>query len=318
MILAGDIGGTKINLGIFETAVDGLKLQSSAGYRVADHASFDDVLGVFLKKIGVKPERACFGAAGLVTDGVCRLTNVPWEISASDLKRSFGFSGVMIVNDLAATAASVPVLCEADFCVLQTGVPVLPGRIGVLSSGTGLGQAFLIPDENDGYEILDTEGGQCGWAPTCREEIELISAITEEDAPVSIEDVLSGNGLVRLHQYFSGRDDLSARDIVEEGLGQAESVCRQTVDRFVSILGTVAGNMAVQVLTRGGIYLGGGIPAKLVARIQQPFFLDAFHNKRKFKDFLKSIPVHLITNEQAPLWGAANLMASPRIAMALG
>ncbi len=327
MILAGDIGGTKVNLGLFDFSEEKLKLEASAGYRVENFAGFDETLSTFLKETGAQVDRVCLGAAGPVRDGRCKLTNNSWEIDSASLKNQFGFSQVLLVNDLSATAGSLPLLNESDFLVLQAGEPEAHGRKAVLSSGTGLGQAFLIPVENSGYKVLDTEGGHCGWAPTCPEEVDLFSKISSGASPLAIEDVLSGSGLKRMHQYFTELDNsadrknetkkellnLTAREIVEKGVRESEGPCRKTIDRFVSILGAVAGDMALQLLTRGGVYIGGGIPAKLFERMQQPLFLNAFLNKNKFQDIMKTIPLYLITNELAPLWGAAGLLVGHRV-----
>ncbi len=329
MILAGDIGGTKVNFGLFDLVAGELKLEHSSGFSVQNFDSFESALEEFLKSQELRPQKLCIGAAGPVSNGRCRLTNASWEMDAATLKTRFGFSEVLIVNDLAATAASLPLLKEADFVTLQSGEPVSNGRMAVMSSGTGLGQGFLIPDMDGGYQVLDTEGGQCGLAPNCAEEFDLFKKLKENEAPLSIEDVLSGPGLERLYRHYlaeskssegkkEGADDfqeLTASEIVEKSCTEDAGLCARTVERFVSILGAVAGDMALQLLARGGVYIGGGIPPKILKSIKQPFFLESFQNKTKFRDFLKSVPVYLIVNEQAPLWGAAALLVDHRVSL---
>jgi glucokinase len=327
MILAGDIGGTKVNFGLFELVAGELKLEHSSGHSVQKFDSFESALEEFLKSNDVRPQKLCVGAAGPVSDGRCRLTNASWELDTASLKTRFGFSEVLLVNDLAATAASLPLLKEADLVTLQPGETVSHGRMAVMSSGTGLGQGFLIPDKDGCYQVLDTEGGQCGLAPNCPEEFDLFSRLSENQAPLSIEDVLSGQGLERIYRYYlavsksseenkdelEGLEELTASKIVEKSCTEDAGLCSQTVDRFVSILGAVAGDMALQLLARGGVYIGGGIPPKILERMKQPFFLENFQNKKKFQDFMKSVPVYLITNELAPLWGAAGLLVDHRV-----
>ncbi len=327
MILAGDIGGTKVNFGLFELVAGELRLEHSSSYSVQDFDSFEGALEEFLKSKEARPQKVCIGAAGPVSDGRCRLTNASWEMDTTSLKSRFGYSEVLLVNDLAATAASLPLLKEPDLVTLQPGEPVPHGRMAVMSSGTGLGQGFLIPEIDGGYQVLDTEGGQCGLAPNCSEEFDLFANLKEGETSLSIEDVLSGQGLERIYRYYlrlskssEGNkekaeefDGLTASEIVEKSCTEEAGLCGQTVDRFVSILGAVAGDMALQLLTRGGVYIGGGIPPKILERMKQPLFLENFQNKNKFKDFMKSVPVHLIINEQAPLWGAAGLLVNHRV-----
>ncbi len=327
MILAGDIGGTKVNLGIFDFVAGELRLKQSIGYRVEELDSLDFAIEEFLKVTEVQVKKVSLGVAGPVSNGRCQLTNVGITIDQTSLKSRFGFSEVVLVNDLAATAASLPLLKETDLCVLQPGKPVVSGRKGVISSGTGLGQAYFVPQGEGEFQALDTEGGHCGFAPTNEEQLGLCSQLMKEGASVAIEDVLSGTGLERIYQYLKESEKsshktktptekkpgLTATEIVEEGCREVSSLCHRVINLFSSILGAVSGDMALRLLTRGGVYIGGGIPPKILQESQQRLFLEAFRDKNKFRGFMESVPVFLIMNELAPLWGAANILVNPKI-----
>jgi glucokinase len=170
MILAGDIGGTKVNLALFDTATQ-IKQKR---YESQEFSSFDSLLKEFLKDNYSKIEKACFGVAGPVVDVKCSLTNLPWQIETERLKYNLGVDAVWLINDLVATAYSIPFLSPEDFEVIQTGNSTTNGRISVVSAGTGLGQAFLIPDRDGKYIVLDSEGGHCDFSPRNRLEAEFL------------------------------------------------------------------------------------------------------------------------------------------------
>ncbi|QPJ63108.1 MAG: glucokinase [Candidatus Nitronauta litoralis] len=327
MILAGDIGGTKVNFGLFDFVAGELRLEQFAGYLVKELGSLDEALEKFLKDARAQPDRACIGVAGPVLNGRCQLTNVDLEIDSASLKSRFGFSKALLVNDLAATAASLPLLKEADLLVLQAGKPVDSGRKAVVSAGTGLGQAYLISQGDGKFQILDTEGGQCGFAPSTHEQLKLCSSFIDAGLSLTIEDLLSGPGLERIYKYFNKPEEsskenegtaghkikLTAAEILEESCQDDSSLGRRVINLFASMLGAVSGDMALRLLATGGVYIGGGIPPKILKEPQQKLFLESFRNKKKFNTFMESVPVYMIINERAPLWGAAGLLVNPHI-----
>lgn len=327
MILAGDFGGTKINLGLFDSREGRLHLLEKKGFLARDFDDPEVVLETFLSGTGRRPDRVCLGVAGLVKSGRAELTNLPWVISAHSLKRRFGTDRVWLLNDLAALAGSVPYLDEKDIGVLQEGNPHPEGRVAVIAAGTGLGQAFLIPETDGRHRILDTEGGQCDFAPRDATEVELLKFLQAESGRVSLEWVLSGPGLVRLYQFFrsldaaqcgAGQDAVfqggdSARIISQRALEEPSGPHREALDRFVSIYGAAAGNLALQILARGGVYVGGGIAPKIWSHLNQGTFMASFLDKGGFRKLLEEIPVRVILNPEATLLGAAGFALQERL-----
>ncbi len=328
MILAGDVGGTKVNLGLFEVDQGGTRLIESAGYPSRNFSGIADVIASFLDTTGTRPDHLCLGVAGPVEQNNCRLTNLAWDIQSDSLKRQFGFSKVLLVNDLAAAAGGIPYLTDADVLVLQAGHPKQAGRKAIVSAGTGLGEALLFRDESDRCVIVDTEGGHCGLPAYTREDFEILRHFQNSKSPVSIEHVLSGDGLKTLYCFYRDRDrggqggtceagsEISAEEVVSRGCRETEGPARQAVERFVSLLGGVAGDLALRSVAGGGVYLGGGIAPALSGLLKTSSFLESFNNRDKFQDWMKTIPVYLILNQQSPLWGAAGLSVGDRCVVA--
>jgi len=319
MILAGDIGGTKVNLGLYGEVGEQLELFKEARYECRDYAGLDQILDVFLAETDHRPELACFGVAGLVKGGACRVTNLGWNIDSSQIKEALGIKQVWLINDLAAMACSVPFLGDDDIEVLQKGIEEGEG-IAVLAAGTGLGQAFLVSGGHGRYRILETEGGHCDFAPRNPFEMELLHFLLQEFERVSIERVLSGEGIYRIYRYICDNQELEEPDwildefdakslsrvVVENGLNGKSKPCKIAIEVFVEIYGAVAGNMALQLKTTGGVYVGGGIAPGLVSLMKGRFFIENFLDKGRFRGWLERIPVRLILNDKASLLGAAH------------
>ncbi len=323
MLLAGDIGGTKVHLGLLERRQGTLKLLENVRYPTQDYPDFETVLEQFLKETGAKPTEGCIGAAGPVEGRHCQLTNLPWTIEADDLQNRFGLKQLLLVNDLALVAASIPYLTDTDVEVIQTGIPESGGRKAVVSPGTGLGQAFLVPGDAGLQRVWDTEGGQCDWAPTNSDEVGLFQYLLKRRERVSIEQVLSGPGLQTLYAFYrdvcgekNSSQTLSAEEICLRGASEESGSCRETLNRFLSVLGAVCGNLVLQIMARGGVYIGGGIVPKIETAFFEGVFLEAFRNKGAFRDFMKTIPAYRIRNENAPLLGAAGLVAGGEVQVA--
>lgn len=319
MILAGDIGGTKVNLGLYRLAGKQLEPLKEARYECRDYSGLDPILDEFLAETGSRPELACFGVAGLVKEGACRVTNLGWDINSSRIKTALGVKQVWLINDLAAMACSVPFLGDDEIEVLQKGVDK-DGGIAVLAAGTGLGQAFLVPGGHGRYRILETEGGHCDFAPRNPFEMELLHFLLEEFERVSIERVLSGQGIYRIYRYICDNQKSPEPDwlvkefnekslpkvVVDNGLSGKSKACKIAIEVFVEIYGAVAGNMALQLKTTGGVYVGGGIAPNMVSLMKDRFFIESFLDKGRFRGWLEQVPVRLILNEKASLIGAAH------------
>lgn len=304
MILAGDIGGTKVNLALF----DGKKKITEKRYESQNFSGLEKILDDFLRDSDSKVERACFGVAGPVIDGKCSLTNLPWKIETELLRENLKMDAVWLINDLAATVFAIPFLAPEAFAILQSGTPVNAGRISVVSAGTGLGQAFLVPDKNGKYIVMDSEGGHCDFSPRNKQEAELLFFLQKKYSRVSIERVLSGPGLLDIYEFFKTEDEAAVDSpvtIVENAIAKTSPVCEETIKLFISLYGALAGNLALQYLSVGGVYLGGGIAPKIVPLLQEGGFMKAFLAKGRFENALAKVPVKVVMDESAPLLGAA-------------
>jgi glucokinase len=319
LVLAGDIGGTKTNVGLFvmgKKRPEPLVIESFAS-REAPH--LENIVDQFLKSHPASISSACFGIAGPVINGRCKTTNLPWVVSETQMKRRFHWRHVLLLNDLAAAAMAVPLLRRREQVSINEGIPQKKGNLALLSPGTGLGQALLI--YKDGvYVPLSSEGGHVGFSPITEGEAELWRYLRKKHDHVSVERVLSGRGLVNIYSWLrdSGRyeepdwlKELMKREdpakvISENALRKRQALCVESLRLYVSMLGSAAGNLALTSLAVGGVYLGGGIPPKILPALEKGVFLKAFVAKGRFADFLARIPVRVILNDKAALLGAAH------------
>jgi glucokinase len=236
------------------------------------------------------------------------------------LQPLLAIDSVSLINDLAALAHAIPSLSDDEVQVIQGGRDDPNGNIGVLAAGTGLGQACLIPEGEEGrYRVLETEGGQCDFPARHPLEVSLLEYLGQVSGRVCIEDVLSGPGLIRIFEFFKARDQQTepewlaeefeqgepAEVISRNGLSKKFRSCEKALEMFVSVYGAVAGNLALQIMARGGIYMGGGIAPEILPLLKSDLFLEAFRDKGKFRDFMEQIPVKVVMNKRAPLLGAA-------------
>ena len=320
MILAGDIGGTKTVLAIYagRTQVPANPLHE-ARFKNADYQSFETIVKDFLDQTGEKPKAACFGVAGPVKDRHSQITNLPWKISADEIERTCGIPKVSLINDLKAIAVSVPHLDKDGLFTLNPGHADPMGNRAVIAPGTGLGIAFLVWI-GARYHAFASEGGHSAFSPRDSQEVNLLAFLTRRYGHVSFERVCSGSQLPNIYEYFlenkifsepvwlksklAGTADKTPV-IVETALEKKADICEATLDMFVRVLGTVASNMAVTLLPTGGIYLGGGIPPRILKRLAQPDFLGRIADKGRFFSLCANMPVHVILDPKTALHGAA-------------
>lgn len=317
MLLAGDIGGTKTNLSIF-SADGGLTPVVQARFRSAHYPNLEAVVKEFLASTEATVKRAVFGVAGPVIHGRSTATNLPWIIVEESLQETLGIKEAKLLNDLEATAYGVPHLAEGDLFILND-VPPRSGTKAVIAPGTGLGQAVLC-FRDEGYQVIPSEGGHTDFAPTNLFEIELLRHLMGKFGHVSYESICSGRGIPIIYAYLKenrfaeespGMADAlnQAADptpiIVQKAMAGECELSIATLNAFVSILGAEAGNLALTVMATGGIYLGGGIPPKILAKLKDGTFMAAFVNKGRFAEMLSRIPVYVILNERTALLGAA-------------
>jgi glucokinase len=320
-VLAGDIGGTKTNLAIFSSEAGLDAPLAEATYPSRDYPSLEALVQEFLSRERIEVDRASLGVAGPVINGQARITNLPWVMDEAHLADALGFLSVHLLNDLLAYAYALPSLNTSDLYTLNKGLPEPGGAMAIVAPGTGLGEAYLTWDGTR-YRAYPSEGGHADFAPTNALEAGLLHHLQNRFDHVSYERVCSGSGLPNIYAYLkdSGHAEepkwlaeqlVAVHDpapvIVKAALDENRpcSLCRATVDLFVSILGAEAGNTALKVMASGGVYLGGGIPPRIVSALQKGSFMDAFRRKGRMSGLMERIPVHVIMNPKAALLGAA-------------
>jgi glucokinase len=323
VILAGDVGGTKANLALFEARGDAL-IEHRA--QRLESRAFPDLVSLVREFLSGGSEpigRAGFGVAGPVIDGRCEAVNLSWTVDVRDFADLLPGVPVLLVNDLVATAAGVLDLAPEQTVTLRAGRPAERATRAVIAPGTGLGEAILF--WNDGaYHAMPCEAGHADFAPRNEEEIALLHHLLERGPRVTYEHVISGPGLGRIYDFLrdTGRaaePEWLARELAEAPdrnaaisrralAGQAE-ICAHALDRWLAILGTEAGNLALRVLARGGIYLAGGVVAGLVDRLRAGPFTEAFLAKPPLEELAAAVPVRVVLEERTALLGAARLAA---------
>jgi glucokinase len=330
-ILAGDIGGTKTNIGLFEV-VDGVpQLSRSATFHSAEYPGLAPIVTAFL---AVGPpaavRAACFGIAGPVIDNRVTTPNLSWQIDGAQVAAEAGLPAVLLINDLVATAEGIPLLAESDTAVLHAGVPEPPGHEGnqaLLAAGTGLGMALLprLPGGNGAWVPVPSEGGHADFAARNEDEIGLLRYLRERYGRVSIERVLSGPGLFNIYTYLRdirhapesaevreaiAHGDDPARVIGEHGLSEGCALCAKALEMLTAVYGAVAGNLALTGTATNGVWLGGGIAPKILPRLADGLFLQTFLAKGRFVPFLERVPVRVILNQRTAMLGAARRAAA--------
>ncbi len=318
MILAGDIGGTKTILALVDAAVGARRPLREETFASREHDSLESIVGRFLAGEDRRPTAASFGLAGRVEGRTARITNLPWTIDADSIGREFGIDEVHLLNDLEAVATAVPRLEDGDLKVLNPGRRDPQGVIGVIAPGTGLGEAFLTWS-GDRHRAWPSEGGHVSFAPATAEQSELLHFLEARFGHVSFERVCSGSGFPNLYHFLveTGRHDepdwlrdrlAAASDKTPVLMGAAlegtSPACVAALDLFVGILGSVVGNMALKLLPAGGLYLGGGIPPRILSRLEQPDFAAAIRQKGRFGDWVAEVPLSVILDPNAALHGA--------------
>ena len=317
MILAGDIGGTKTKLAHVSQR-DGIwRLEDVKSYESQRYDSLESVIEAYLGAVQARADCACFGVAGPVLGGEATVTNLPWRMSEAGLRARLGIAHVHLINDLTALAYAVPVLQATDVTVLQRGVPDAAGAIAILAPGTGLGEGYLCWDGTR-YRPGASEGGHADFAPADPLQVQLLEYLWTELGHVSWERVLSGPGLLTIYRFLKARGAAEPAWVAERlalgdpsaaisalALDGAEPLCTQALELFVSMLGAQAGNMALTLMATGGVYLGGGIPPKILPRLQDGTFLRAFLAKGRLSHVVQRTPVYVIQNSDAQLLGAA-------------
>jgi glucokinase len=314
MLLAGDVGGTKTLLGLFEPAARRPVPRALHTYSTNAFVSFTAMLDAFVRDVA-RPfvvDAAALGVAGPVIGASARLTNINWNIAASEVTAAFGTSRVYLMNDLEAMASSVDALADDEIAVLHEGVVRVDGNAAVIAAGTGLGQSFLHR-VNGRLMPVPSEGGHADFAARTDREIELVRMLRDLYGRAEVEQVLSGPGLLNLHRFthrggqcemLDGADDRAAR-VSQAGLSGRCQHCVDALRMFVSAYGAEAGNLALRGVATAGLYVGGGIAPKILPMLRSGLFMEAFLAKAPMSELIASIPVKVILNPDSGLLGAA-------------
>jgi glucokinase len=322
MILAGDVGGTKVHLALYN--FDNGRLHSIRDQKFPAHefASLDDVVNKFLDLCKEKRDgifAACFGVPGPVRNGRLKLTNLPWTLDTSELVKSLGVQHIFLINDLEANGYGIPELAPESIFTLHAGDPDASGHAGLMAAGTGLGEALLIWDGKR-HRPIPSEGGHCDFAARTQREVALLEYLHDVlNGRVSWERVVSGIGIKNIYAFLRDVEKihepgwLHNRMLTEDPnavIGQcaedgSSSLCFETMKMFSAAYGAEAGNIALKVLATGGIYLGGGIAPKILKTLTTGAFIQAFLDKGRLSPLLASIPVRVILDDTCALLGAA-------------
>lgn len=325
MILAGDIGGTKCNLALFDEQGPSLVLEFNRRYATGEFASLEELLELFFREragqTGCDPKgkiaAAGFGVAGAMVEGRLVANNITWDLTAASLARflNLEMEQLNLINDLVATAYGLPHLTAQDFLTLNAGIPQFHGNQALIAAGTGLGQAMMFWDGGK-YRASPSEGGSADFAPRTDREIELLRNLQKKGMErVSCEEIFSGRGFRKLHEFldpsmthptFQDPEAASASEITHNALAGACPVCVEVLDWWIDAFGAEAGNLALRVLAYGGVYFAGGIVTKILQKLPSSTFCKSFAAKGPLSSVLSKIPISVVLNEDAPLLGAAH------------
>lgn len=304
MILGGDLGGTKTLLALAEPADGKLRIVRQQRYVSTDYPSFEQVLAEFLAD-APPVAAACFGVAGPTDGQSARLTYLPWQLDADQLGRRFKIGRVSLANDFAAAASGLALVEPAEILTLHAGQPVDAAPRVILGAGTGLGVAGLVR-ENGSYRVIPGEGGHLGFSPQTPEQGELWRWLLDKSGRVTTEDIVSGPGLARIHAFLGGSAQ-QPESIGQAALAGKDPLAVHALELWLACYGAFAGDLALHWLARGGVYLAGGIAAKLLPHIDNTPFISAFLAKREHAELVAGMPIHLLTTEDLGLRGALAL-----------
>ncbi len=319
MILAGDIGATRVRLAAFQTEGNQLHRVFEKTYRSQEHAGLAELVNDFVTSESLLVHSACFGVAGPVRAGKSKISNLEWTIDSRALATQLKLPSVGLINDLEAYAYGVDALESKDFVTLSEGVEDAEGNRLVISARTGLGIAGLYWD---GYRHhpFPCEGGHADFAPTNDLETELAQYLRRKHPHVSCERILSGPGIKNIYEFLRDTKKAEEPEWLREQMGQAKdqpalisqlalegkvAICEQALSIFVSVYGSVTGNCALNFMATGGVFIGGSIAAKIVPKMRDPIFMKSFLDKGRMQALLADMPVKIVLNDDSGIIGAA-------------
>ena len=317
MSLAGDVGGTKVHLALYDFSDGKLAYARDQRFPAKDYTGLEAIVKEFLGSD--KVSAACFGVPGPVRDGRLRLTNLPWTLDSRELSVALGIDHVFLINDLEANGYGVAELSHDQILTLSEGDPSQIGNRALIAAGTGLGEGLLIWNGHS-HTPYPSEGGHADFAPRNEDEIDLLRFLQQKyNGRISYERVVSGMGMTNIYEFLRevrGVDEpawlaerMTHEDpnavITELALAEKSEICEKTLDMFVSVYGSEAGNLALKLLSVGGLYVGGGIAPRILSKLKDGTFMKAFTDKGRLSQLLVNMPVRIILESRAALLGAA-------------
>lgn len=322
-VLAGDVGGTKTSLAVFEVEGTDLEVLALEKYPSQQYGSLDEIVRQFVEAQGQRYDWGSFGIAGPVRNGRAETTNLPWLVDARRLADDIGFRKVWLMNDLEANAWGISALEEKDFCVLSEGKPDSNGNASIISAGTGLGQAGLFWNGKQ-HRPFASEGGHSDFAPNSDLEIALLQYLKRTHNHVSWERVVSGMGLVNIYEFLGDyrnaetpawlAAEIKAGDkaaaISKAAHDKRCPLCTETLELFAHLYGVEAGNHALKIMSTAGVYLGGGVAPKNLDYFRDGTFMRSFCSKGRMEPLMRDMPVRVILNDRTALYGPAVFAAS--------
>ncbi|GAC1696487.1 MAG: glucokinase [Ktedonobacteraceae bacterium] len=321
MLLVGDIGGTKTELAVYASVTALTTPVANDIFPSKNYHGLEEIVCEFLAKHHVHVERAAFGVAGPVVANKATITNLPWIVETEKLKADLHLHSVLLMNDLESIASAVPFLRASELATLNHGQSATNGPLAVIAPGTGLGEAFLTWGGQN-YIAHMSEGGHADFAPTDELQIGLLRYLQPRLEHVSYEWVCSGRGIPNIYAYLKESNYAPEPSWLTAQLAQVKDpnsviaqaaldktapdpLCVATIKTFVSILAAEAGNLALKILSTGGLYIGGGVPRHILPFLQEESFMKTFLDKGRLVEALKPMPVHIILNAKVGLHGAA-------------
>jgi len=318
MILAGDVGGTKVHLALYDFIDGKLRHTRDKQFPAKEYSGLEVIVKEFLG--ADKVTAACFGVPGPVRDGRLRLTNLPWTLDSRELAAGLVIEHVFLINDLEANGYGIAELSDGQIFTLSEGDASQIGNRALVAAGTGMGEGFLVWNGRS-HVPYPSEGGHVDYAPRNEDEIDLLRFLKQKyNGRVSYERVVSGMGLTNIYEFLRevrGMEEpawLAERIaavpdpnsvITELALAAKSEICEKALDMFVSAYGAEAGNLALKVLSVGGLYVGGGIAPRILEKLKDGTFMKAFTDKGRLSRLLVNMPVRVILESRAALLGAA-------------
>ena len=315
-LLVADIGGTNGRFGLVDydsSSHSTGKIDYSATRQItlkcAEYPDMRSMIQDCCKQFNVTPEYACIAIAGPIESGEAFMTNLNWRFSIEELRQQLNLKKLHVINDFAAHAFAVPFQNDDEFFILHEGKINTDCPILVMGPGTGFGMAQLVPN-NGNWKVIPTEGGHASFAPTNEKELDIKRVLLKQQKHVSVENILSGNGLVNLYEALATLAGVTPQaylpvDVSGKGMSNEDPICRDAVLTFCDVLGEVAGDKALSTGARGGVVITGGITAKLLDMIPQSNFIEYYKNKGPLTEYVNDISIRVVLNDKAALVGSA-------------